>query len=101
MFTNLLDDVMEFFVVYSLGDCRYEILCRVSSKVKSVEYPEYEACDVLTCVQAVGPDGKKMSPEEWGELLKEASADNDFWEDALDQFVLIAVCASMNKPAES
>lgn len=73
----------------------------MSSKVRSIDFPVYEACDVLTCVHAEQVGGKKLTSDEWKSLLRDSGKDVNFWESALDHFVMLTVAIASAVPAKA
>jgi len=89
IFSNLVDSVLDYYVDYEINNESYVVHCRIISSVKNVNYPSYESCDMLTCISAKRMDGSTLSPEEWEDHLREHDLDIDFWDAALDTFIML------------
>ena len=101
MFSDLNDDDLYFFVAYEVGGEKYTAECRVSSRIKSVDFPSYEHCDVLECLSVELQDGSTIDAESWELLLLENGLVKDFWDKAIDRFVLYQIAITTMEPGNA
>tara|TARA_Y100000114_G_C11761858_1_gene330226 strand:+ start:3819 stop:4187 length:369 start_codon:yes stop_codon:yes gene_type:complete len=101
IFSNLRDSVFDFYVDYVVAGEKYVVHCRIISSVKNVEFPDFESCDMLTCVSASRSGSDSLQPESWKELLVEHKKEAHFWDKALDTFVMLQISMLTIKPIEA
>ena len=86
---------------FGLKDQKYRVHCKISSKIRAIDMPVYESCDLIVCVKAHSDDGERIEGEEWKKMLDDAGAADDFWAEALSTYVYATVCLELLEPGQA
>lgn len=95
------DEVLEFNLDYEVDGESYDVTVRIVSKMETDENLVQEVCDVMTVPKAVSRSGETYDHESWRELLSWLDAEQEFWETAVEKFVMIQICLKTMEPGNA
>lgn len=101
MLDSSFDDVLEFSLEYEIEDTVFDVTVRIVSKAETGDDLVQEVCDVMTVSESVSPDGATYNHETWRLLLNEHGIEQEFWEQAVEKFVLIQICLKTLEPGNA
>lgn len=95
------DEVLEYTVEYTVFGRSFIADVRITSKTEMNDSFEQEDCDVMVVSKVTSPGGEVYDHESWRIFLSEAGLEQDFWETAVEKYVMIQVCVKSIEPGQA
>jgi hypothetical protein len=95
------DEVLEYTIEYIVFGRSFTADVRITSKTEMNDPFEQEECDIMVVSKVTSPDGDIYDHESWRAFLSKAGLEQDFWEVAVEKYVMIQLCVKSIEPGEA